>query len=51
MYHTELPIGRALASRFATGALSREDVWIATKVSHPILAANSYMRDPTQSSY
>ena len=49
MYHTELPIGRALASRFASGQLSRSDVWLTTKTSHPMLA--SYMSDAEQSAY
>ena len=34
-YHTELPLGRALASRFESGALARDDVWITTKTSDP----------------
>jgi len=49
MYHTELPIGRALASRFASGQLSRSDVWLTTKTSHPMLA--SYMSASEQSAY
>lgn len=49
--HTELPIGRALASRFASGRLSREEVWITTKTSDPILSTNSYMRNAAESSY
>ena len=50
-YHTELPIGRALASRFASGQLSRSDVWVTTKTSDPILSTNSYMRNAEESSY
>ena len=50
-YHTELPIGRALATRFAAGLLSRDDVWVTTKTSDPILSTNSYMRNAAESSY
>ena len=50
-YHTELPIGRALASRFAAGKLSRKEVWVTTKTSDPILSTNSYMRNAAESSY
>ena len=50
-YHTELPIGRALASRFASCQLSRGDVWVTTKTSDPILSTNSYMRNAEESSY
>jgi diketogulonate reductase-like aldo/keto reductase len=44
-YHSELPVGRALAQRFASGSLSRGDVWVTTKTSDPILRSNDYMRD------
>ena len=50
-YHTEIPIGQVLAGRMAAGSLRREDVWITTKTSDPILPQNSYMFDPAADSY
>ncbi len=34
-YGTEPAVGAALAARFSAGTLSREDVWVTTKVANP----------------
>ncbi|KAJ9464042.1 Aldose reductase C [Diplonema papillatum] len=40
-YRTEPIVGRILGERFAKGELQREDVWIQTKVAHPIVEGHT----------
>lgn len=54
MYENEGEIGTALKSAFASGRVSRDDVFVVTKVGHPNISTHTrcdYIEDPAVDAY